>query len=385
MKTKIFSILKKELREVFRDKKSLSMMLIIPLMIPLLIIGMSYLFDYQINKSIDNNYHVGFNYKLNEIEEKLTKKLNFNYKIADEKELKKLLETEKLDFYITKNNNKYIINYDKNKETSPINLSVAEQYLNSYKNYLQANFLNKKNINSNEVLNILTIDYKNISKENNNFYVNYITTYAFLFIIMAITISATYPSTDTTAGEKERGTLETLLTFPLKNSDIILGKYLSVFISSIITGLLSFLFTIFSLIYVNNSFKLYANINVLPNISTSLITIFIIICYSALISGLAIAIASHSKTFKEAQSALTPLTFISFFPGMIAFMINIKTTSLISIIPFLNFTQIFNDVNSKNINYLNISLMFISTIIYIGIILSIIIKQYQNEKILFSS
>ena len=51
MKNKIFSILKKELREVFRDKKSLSMMLIIPIMIPLLVIGMSSFFDYQINKN----------------------------------------------------------------------------------------------------------------------------------------------------------------------------------------------------------------------------------------------------------------------------------------------------------------------------------------------
>ena len=44
---------------------------------------------------------------------------------------------------------------------------------------------------------------------------------AFVFIIMAITVSATYPATDTTAGERERGTLETLLTFPIKSRDII--------------------------------------------------------------------------------------------------------------------------------------------------------------------
>ena len=43
---------------------------------------------------------------------------------------------------------------------------------------------------------------------------------------MAITVSATYPSTDSTAGEKERGTLETLLTFPIRSKDIIVGKFL---------------------------------------------------------------------------------------------------------------------------------------------------------------
>ena len=384
MKNKIFSILKKELREVFRDKKSLSMMLIIPIMIPLLVIGMSSFFDYQINKNIDNSYNVGFNYKLSDYENELTKNVKFKNKIDNEKNLEKLLEDGKLDFFITKKDNKYTIHYDQNIETSTLYVTVAEQYLNSYKSILQANYLDEFSINSKEVLDIITIDYKTISKKNNSFYANYITTYAFLFIIMAITISATYPATDTTAGEKERGTLETLLTFPIKSRDIILGKFLSVFISSIITGVLSFILTLISLLYVNKM-DIYKNISILPNLNTSLITIFIIICYSALISGLCISIASYSKTFKEAQSALTPLSFISFFPGMIAFMIKIKTTTLMSIIPFLNFTQIFNDINSNNINYLHISLMFISTDYYIGLILFIIIKQYRNEKVLFNS
>lgn len=385
MKNKIISILKKELREVFRDKKSLSMMLIIPIMIPLLIIGMSYLFDFQINKSKNNTYNVGFNYQLTNIEKDLANNLNFKTKITNEKKLKKLLENETIDFFITKKENTYTINYNENNEESTLSLSIAEQYLNKYKNYLQANYLHNNNIDSNKVLNILSIEYKNITKNQENFYANYITTYAFLFIIMAITISSTYPATDATAGEKERGTLETLLTFPIKNKDIIIGKFLGVFISSLFTGVLSFILAILSLLYVNNSFELFKNINIIPSFTTSIITIFIIICYSALISGLSIAIASKSKTFKEAQSALTPLNFISFFPGMIAFIINIKTTALISIIPFLNFTQIFTDINKNNINYLHISLMFISTIIYIFIVLSIIIKQFHNEKILFNS
>ena len=86
-------------------------------------------------------------------------------------------------------------------------------------------------------------------------------------------------------------------------------------------------------------------------------------------------LASTSKTFKEAQSALTPLTFISFFPGMIAFMMAITTTPILSIVPFLNFTLIFTDINNGTINLLNIGLMAISTIIYISLVFAHIIKQ----------
>lgn len=117
---------------------------------------------------------------------------------------------------------------------------------------------------------------------------------------------------------------------------------------------------------------------------TIIFAIVVIIAYSFFISGLCISIASTSKTFKEAQSALTPLTFISFFPGMIAFMVDVTGTPLISIIPFLNYTVIFTDINNGNINILNIALMIISTIIYISTVLAYIIKQYKSEKVLFS-
>jgi len=385
MKNKIFCILKKELREVFRDKKSLSMMLLVPIMIPLILIGISALFDSQVNQKLDDFNKIGFAYELNQTEKDLAKYLKIKPSTGTIKDMKKLYKEDKIDVYIEKENNNYKINYDENNEVSSQTVILAEKYLEQYKLYLQDSYLKENNMDSNSVLNILTISYNTIGEKEDNFYVNYISTYAFIFIIMAITISATYPATDTTAGEKERGTLETLLTFPIKNRDIIVGKFLSVSISSIITGFLGFILSLISLTYIENTFSLFKGINLIPSISTTLITILIIISYSILISGLCIAVASLSKSFKEAQSALTPLTFISIIPGMIAFMANIKTTALISIIPFLNYVQIFNDVNSGNINIIHIALMFVSTIIYISIVLAHIIKQYRNEKVLFSN
>ena len=200
---------------------------------------------------------------------------------------------------------------------------------------------------------------------------------------MAITISATYPATDATAGEKERGTLETLLTFPIKSKDIIIGKLLSVTLSSIITGILSLILAILAIIYAQNTYDIYNNTTLL-NTSIIIYAIVIIITYSIMISGLCIAIASMSKSFKEAQSALTPLTFIALFPGMIAFMIDISNNAILSLIPFINFSMIFTDVINNNLNIFNLILMFISTIIIITIVIAYIIKQYKSEKILFN-
>ena len=379
MNNKTLLILKKELRELFRDKKSLAMMLIIPIFIPLIIIGMSALFQSQTEADVNTYNKIGFNYELTPAEIEILDTLEIDYTVASTEELKNSFNNKELNSYITKENTNYIINYDEaNIESS----GAAQSYLESYKSVLEANYLTENNVDVNTFNNLLTYEQKSI--EQQNFYSNYIVNYAFLFILMAITVSATYPATDATAGEKERGTLETLLTFPIKSKDIIVGKLLSVTLSSIITGLLSLILAIIAIIYIQNTFDIYNGANLL-NTQIIISSIVIIIAFSIMISGLCIAIASMSKTFKEAQSALTPLTFIAFFPGMIAFMLNISNNWLLSIIPFINFSVIFTDITNGNLNILHLILMFISTIIIIVIVIYYIIKQYKSEKVLFTN
>lgn len=379
---KIGKVLKKELREVFRDKKSLTMMLIIPLIIPLIIIGMSALFDAQMKDDAGSEYNkIGFTYELNEAEKGIINNLKIESTIDTEENLKEKINNDEIYLYITKNNNKYTLNYNMSSDKGGYASNLASNYLSIYKEYLQTEKLTNNNLNPNDFLNIIEIEEIDLSTES--YFANYIVSYAFMFILMAITVSATYPATDSTAGEKERGTLETLLTFPIKSRDIIIGKLLSVTISSIVTGILSLTLAIISFQVINNMFSIYEAIPVTMSINTILISVIIIIMYSLFISGLSIAIASMSKTFKEAQSALTPLTFLAMFPGLIAFMVGIPTTRLYSIIPFLNFSMIFSDVSAGNMNIINIALMIISTIVYISIIIWYIIKEYKSEKVLF--
>lgn len=381
MKNNLWNILKKELRELFRDKKSLAMMLVIPIFIPLLVIGMSALFESQMNVDTKEYNKIGFAYTLTETEKNLAKEMDIDIVENTTKKLKKKYEEGKIDLYITKKDNHYTIHSD-GSDASTYASNLMETYFNTYKEILQQESLSKQKINPEEILNIITVKEKIV--EEDNFFASYIKNYAFLFIIMAITVSATYPATDTTAGERERGTLETLLTFPMKSKDIIIGKFLGVTVSSIITGILSLVLAVISLFLTKDMFTIYEGVNTMYSLSSIIYAILVIITYSFFISGLCIAIASTSKTFKEAQSALTPLTFISLFPGMIAFMIGITTTPLIAIIPFLNFTTIFTDITAGNINILHITLMIISTIIYISVVLYYIIKQYKSERVLFA-
>ena len=220
--------------------------------------------------------------------------------------------------------------------------------------------------------------------EGDNYFAGYIKNYAFLFIIMAITVSATYPATDTTAGERERGTLETLLTFPVKSRDIIVGKFMGVTVSAAVTGLVSLVLAIIFLIIAKSMFSIYEGVDIMFSPVSIILAIFVILAYSMFISGLCIAVAGRSKTFKEAQSALTPLIFISFFPGMIAFMMGVTGSPLLSIVPFLNFVVVFTDVNNGSVELLDILLMLVSTGAYIAAVLTYVIKQYKSEKVLFA-
>ena len=381
MKNNLWNILKKELRELFRDKKSLAMMLVIPIFIPLLVIGMSALFESQISKDVSEYNKIGFAYEMSEAEKSIAEEMNIEIINGTDEELKQKYDNGEINLYITKQDNKYIINTD-GSDNSTFASGLMDTYFNTYKQFMQQSYLQENNINPDEVLNIITVEENVI--EQDNYFANYIKNYAFLFIMMAITVSATYPATDTTAGERERGTLETLLTFPIKSKDIIVGKFLGVTVSSIITGIISLVLAIVSLIITKNMFSIYEGVDVMFSPLTILFAVIVIIAYSFFISGLCIAIASTSKTFKEAQSALTPLTFISFFPGMIAFMMGITTTPILSIVPFLNFTLIFTDINNGTIDLLNIGLMAVSTIVYISLVFAHIIKQYKSEKVLFA-
>lgn len=381
MKSNLGNILKKEMRELFRDRKSLAMMLIIPVFIPLIIIGMSALFESQINKGVEEYNRIGFGYELSQVERELASQMEIEAVQGSPEQLASDYENGEIDLYITKKGNTYTINSD-GSDTASYATGLAERYLEVYRQHLQQEYLAAEGMDPEAVFDILTVEENVI--EGDNYFAGYIKNYAFLFIIMAITVSATYPATDTTAGERERGTLETLLTFPVKSRDIIVGKFMGVTVSAAVTGLVSLVLAIIFLIIAKSMFSIYEGVDIMFSPVSIILAIFVILAYSMFISGLCIAVAGRSKTFKEAQSALTPLIFISFFPGMIAFMMGVTGSPLLSIVPFLNFVVVFTDVNNGSVELLDILLMLVSTGAYIAAVLTYVIKQYKSEKVLFA-
>ncbi len=142
MKNNLWNILRKELRELFRDKKSLAMMLIIPIFIPLMILGMSALFEAQMNKDTQNYNKIGIAYEMTEEEKAMAKEMKLEIIEGTEEELKQKYEKEEINLYLTKKDKEYTIHTNGSEESSYAK-ELVQNYLAIYKQYLQQQYLRK--------------------------------------------------------------------------------------------------------------------------------------------------------------------------------------------------------------------------------------------------
>ena len=381
----IVTTIKKELRAIIRDRKSLTMMILTPLMIPFFMILFSYVYDDMENEVTHKDFEVGVNYDLNSVERKIVKEYNLKtIKYESVKELEAAYEKKSIYAYIVKNDNKYTIYSNSNDtESAQINI-VSQSYLNNYNKYLSHKYLQTYNVDFEKVDHSIIINNQELKGSNE--FVNTILLLGIIFSMMAIALTAIYGVSDTIAGEKERGTLETLLTFPIKSSELVVGKFLAITISCIITAIISELLVLVSIYISSNMFEMYNNIDVNINIVSVMITFILMFSYSIFISGLCISIASFARTYKEAQSFLTPVSFITMIP-MIFNLLGIKMSFPVSFIPVVSHTLLINDMITLgmfNGIYLDILVILISSIIYSGLLIFFILKIYKNEKVLFS-
>ena len=160
----IFEIFKKEIRDILRDKKTLRMMVLVPLFLfPLIIIFMSYIFEALDSQSINNFNNIGINFETNEVIDSIVNELDINTTYANDEELGLMLEDGEINAYITCDDNKYTIYYDESSIQSIHAYGLASTMLENYKIVLQDKILTEQNVNSNEVINVIQVSEVNVS------------------------------------------------------------------------------------------------------------------------------------------------------------------------------------------------------------------------------
>ncbi len=373
--------LRKELRSIFRDKKTLRAMLVFPLIIPMFIIFYGYMYDAL--ESEEQGSRVFVNYEFNDDALKIADEMNLElvYKYSED-DIKDAYKSGDADGYVLYNEetNTFTI-YTNNSDVSGMGVySLVTDYFESYSDYLTSNYLLDHQINLEEAYNHFNI--ASVELGENNYLVQIILSLSFTYIIMAICMAASNVATFATAQEKENGTLETILTFPVKKQELLIGKYLSGVTLSIISSLISLVLMILGLYIGKTNFEVYADYQFVFNFKTIFAAIIVILSASLFISGLAFLLTSRSKTFKEAQSKAQFLNTLCIIPMFIS-MLEITLSTTYYLIPICNFEQILSDLFTNNINLVNLFATLGSTIIYIIIVIFFISKTYNQEKVLF--
>lgn len=187
------------------------------------------------------------------------------------------------------------------------------------------------------------------------------------------------------AGEKERGTIATLLVTPMKRSELAIGKIISLSVIGLLSGLSSFVGTMLALPKMMGgasaeglSASVYSGMDYVLLLLVILSTVLVIIAVISIISGV-------SKSVKEAGTAITPLMIIVMVLGITSmFGSGAPKEVYWYFIPLYNSVQCMNGIFSFDIVAVNFVVTVISNIVYTFIMVGILAKIFDSEKIMYN-
>lgn len=208
---------------------------------------------------------------------------------------------------------------------------------------------------------------------------------AYILIGLAVA-GAMYPAMEIGVGEKERGTLETLLLSPVPKKSIVLGKFLVVFTTSFISVVVTLLsYFLWAMIFTFGGKAL--GVDFLSNISgLDLILVgTLLIPLTAIFASILLACSIYAKNMKEAQALMTPVMLLGFLPVMVTLIPGVSLTWKTALIPVTNVALAMKDLIKGTVNYELIAVLLVSTILIAGGLLYFVTQFFKKEKVLFRS
>ncbi|HSG06848.1 MAG TPA: ABC transporter permease subunit/CPBP intramembrane protease [Longimicrobiales bacterium] len=204
-----------------------------------------------------------------------------------------------------------------------------------------------------------------------------------LLLVVITLLGAFYPAIDLAAGEKERGTLETLLTAPVPPGAVVIGKFVTVALIGIVAAALnlgSMLLTFQTgVLQIASQVGLDVSLPVGSVVVIFLTLIPLAVLFGALFLGLAV----RSSSFKEAQNALTPVYMVVLIPAMLPLFPGIAFTPLMALVPVAGVTFFFRDLMGGDARLFTGLLVLASTALYAVGALIFAARAFGSEAVLF--
>ena len=392
-------ILIKELTDMIRDRRTMFMMVVMPLVvIPLLAITAIKLTQSQIEKAKDKELRVAVigETAAPELFKRLSKEENFFLVTMTNADSARAMTAEQtLDgVVIIPQDFSEFVEGDKQATIRLIfksseSLNAARRRIEAIIDQYDREIVNERigRLQLDETLfDAIAIEREDVASSEEKFAENAGGFLPYIFIIFGF-MGSIYPALDLGAGEKERGTLETILSSPASRFDIVMGKFLVVVLFSIATAFLAML-GVLIMVY-----------QFLPTIETNITQtvmdmlgprrIFIIMSMvlpvSAFFAAVALAISIFARSFKEAQSMMAPLNIIIILPAMIGMLPGFKLSAVTAAIPILNLSLATKAILGGSADPILIAEVYLSLFFLAGVSIYGCVKWFNREETLFRS
>lgn len=204
-----------------------------------------------------------------------------------------------------------------------------------------------------------------------------------LILIMMTITGAVYPAIDLTAGERERGTLESLVAAPVSRLGVLTAKYMAVWVVAMLTATLN----VASMLITMWVFQLDTLLLGADGITfTLVVSLFVLLGFFAMFfSAILLVVTSIARSFKEAQAYLIPLMMFSLAPGVLALMPNLGSGLWLSLVPMVNLVLLARDVMLGDVQPVFFALAMVSTILYAIAALSVAANVFGSDAVLYGS
>ena len=207
----------------------------------------------------------------------------------------------------------------------------------------------------------------------------------YIFILFCF-MGAMYPAIDLGAGEKERGTLETLLTAPVSRFHILLGKFGVIVLTGFLSAIVSMVGLYIGLRQSNELPPEILDIIVkILGVDTVLLIFSLLLPLTVFFAGILLSVSLSARSFKEAQTLVTPLNIAVIIPAAIGMVPGISLNFKTAIIPVLNVTLATKEIIAGTITTANLVVVYISLVALAVLSLWGSVLWFKRESTIFRS
>jgi sodium transport system permease protein len=193
-----------------------------------------------------------------------------------------------------------------------------------------------------------------------------------------------YPAIDLAAGEKERGTMETLLTAPVSRFQILLGKFAVVVLTGILSALVSMVGIYVAVRQVREiPQELMQAIMGLLDVQTVLLVFSLLLPLTVFFAAFLLSLSIFAKSYKEAQSLISPLTILIILPVLVGIMPGIELDTVTAMIPVLNVSLATKEIIAGTVKPALLAEVYASLIVLAALSLWGCARWFEREETIF--